>query len=114
VRNLGALHGQVEVLRGIDFEARQGDVAVVPGGNGAGKTTTLRAICNIVISSGVVIFDGRDISRASTADIVNLGVAHLPQERGTLPELTMRDNLEVGGCFRDSGGLTYSDPSRLI
>jgi branched-chain amino acid transport system ATP-binding protein len=100
VRNLDARYGQVEVLRGIEFEVARGQVVVILGANGAGKTTTLRAVCNMVTSSGEVLFDGHDISRMTTADIVNLGVAHIPQGRGTFPELSVRDNLEVGGFVR--------------
>jgi branched-chain amino acid transport system ATP-binding protein len=75
-------------------------VVVVLGANGAGKTTTLRAICNMVTSSGSVVFGGHDISKMNTADIVNLGLAHVPQGRGTFPELSVLDNLQVGGYTR--------------
>ena len=73
---------------------------MILGANGAGKTTTLRAICNMVTCSGQITLDGVEISRKNTADIVNLGVAHVPQGRGTFPELSVIDNLEVGGYVR--------------
>lgn len=98
--NVDARYGQVQVLRGINIEVPKGEVVVVLGANGAGKTTTLRAICNMVTSGGTVTLDGRDISGLNTADIVNLGVAHVPQGRGTFPELSVRDNLEVGAYVR--------------
>lgn len=100
VSGIDARYGEIQVLRGITFNVPTGDVVVILGANGAGKTTTLRAICNMVTCSGGVSLDGEDISRKNTADIVNLGVAHVPQGRGTFPELSVIDNLEVGGYVR--------------
>lgn len=101
VSNMTARYGQVNVLRGIDFEVPEGDVVVILGANGAGKTTTLRAVCNMVSGTGDVSFGGQDISRTDTADIVNMGMAHVPQGRGTFPELSVIDNLEIGGYVRN-------------
>jgi branched-chain amino acid transport system ATP-binding protein len=100
VDDLHARYGAVEVLRGLSFEVPHGEVVVILGANGAGKTTTLRAVCNMVTCSGAVQLAGDDISRRDTADIVNLGVAHVPQGRGTFPELSVTDNLEIGGYSR--------------
>ncbi len=100
VEDLHARYGAVEVLRGLDFQVPDGDVVVILGANGAGKTTTLRAVCNMVTCSGTVQLAGEDISRQNTADIVNKGVAHVPQGRGTFPELSVIDNLEIGGYTR--------------
>ncbi len=100
VTDLHARYGAVEVLRGLSFEVPDGEVSVILGANGAGKTTTLRAICNMVSSSGTVVLAGEDISKRNTADIVNLGVAHVPQGRGTFPELSVIDNLQIGGYVR--------------
>lgn len=99
-KNLHASYGAVEVLRGLDFEVAQGKVSVILGANGAGKTTTLRAICNMCNSSGDVTLGGLDISRLGTAEIVRKGVAHVPQGRGTFPELSVNDNLLVGAYVR--------------
>ena len=101
VEELHARYGAVEVLRGLNFEVPEGEVVVILGANGAGKTTTLRAICNMVTSSGSVTLAGDDISKQDTANIVNLGVAHVPQGRGTFPELSVIDNLEIGGYIRN-------------
>ncbi len=100
VKNVDARYGEIQVLRGIEFDVPTGEVVVILGANGAGKTTTLRAICNMVTCSGTVMLDGTEISKKNTADIVNLGVAHVPQGRGTFPELSVIDNLEVGGYVR--------------
>jgi branched-chain amino acid transport system ATP-binding protein len=98
--NLTARYGQVHVLRGINFEVPDGEVSVILGANGAGKTTTLRALCNMCSTTGEVTFGGEDISRKDTADIVNMGMAHVPQGRGTFPELSVQDNMEIGGYTR--------------
>jgi branched-chain amino acid transport system ATP-binding protein len=100
LEGVNANYGAVEVLRDVNIEVPRGEVVVVLGANGAGKTTTLRAICNMVSGSGTVTLDGVDVSKLNTADIVNLGVAHVPQGRGTFPELSVRDNLEVGAYTR--------------
>lgn len=99
-QDIHARYGAVEVLRGLNFEVPDGEVVVILGANGAGKTTTLRAVCNMVTSTGTVQLAGDDISRRNTADIVNMGVAHVPQGRGTFPELSVIDNLEIGGYTR--------------
>ncbi len=101
VDNMTARYGQVDVLRGISFEVPEGEVVVILGANGAGKTTTLRAVCNMVQGTGAVSFDGTDISKTDTADIVNMGMAHVPQGRGTFPELSVLDNLHIGGYIRN-------------
>jgi branched-chain amino acid transport system ATP-binding protein len=98
--NLTARYGQVQVLRGIEFEVPEGQVSVILGANGAGKTTTLRAVCNMVTSTGSVTFGGENISKSDTADIVNMGLAHVPQGRGTFPELSVLDNMAIGGYTR--------------
>ena len=98
--DLHARYGAVEVLRGLDFEVPDGNVVVMLGANGAGKTTTLRALCNMCTTTGTVTMEGDDISRAKTADIVRRGVAHVPQGRGTFPELSVMDNLKIGAYTR--------------
>jgi len=100
VKNLNASYGQIQVLRDINFDVPTGEVSVILGANGAGKTTTLRSICNMVTNTGDMMFDDVTISGKNTADIVNMGMAHVPQGRGTFPELSVLDNLEVGGYVR--------------
>ena len=100
VENLHASYGAVEVLRGLDFEVPAKNVSVILGANGAGKTTTLRAICNMCNTSGTVTLGGKDISRTGTAEIVRQGMVHVPQGRGTFPELSTMDNLLVGAYTR--------------
>ncbi len=93
-------YGAIQVLRDISLEVQSGEVVVVLGGNGAGKTTTLRAICSMVETHGSVQIDGTEMSGKGTAEIVRMGVAHVPQGRGTFPELSVVDNLMVGAYIR--------------
>jgi branched-chain amino acid transport system ATP-binding protein len=103
VSGLKARYGAVEVLHGVDFTVPRGQVVVILGANGAGKTTTLRAICQMVTTNGSITFDGKEISGKSTTDIVRLGVAHVPQGRGTLNDLSVEDNLLAGAYVRRDG-----------
>jgi branched-chain amino acid transport system ATP-binding protein len=100
IADLHAAYGQVRVLHGIDLEVRDGEVVVVLGANGAGKTTTMRAICGMVGTTGSIRLDGTEIGGKKSADVARLGVAHVPQGRGTFADLTVEDNLQVGAFVR--------------
>ena len=97
---LEAGYGPIQVLHGIDFHVEEGEIVVILGANGAGKTTTLRAVSGMIQTSGSVKLNGEDITGRKSADIVRLGVAHVPQGRGTFPELSVEDNLQVGAYAR--------------
>jgi branched-chain amino acid transport system ATP-binding protein len=99
-RNLRAQYGPVPVLHGIDFVIDAGEVVVILGANGAGKTTTIRALCGMVATHGSVTFDGKEIVGRRPERVTRLGVAHVPQGRGTFPELSVADNLLAGGYVR--------------
>ena len=98
--SLTASYGQIEVLHGINFEVFDNEIAVILGANGAGKTTTIRALSGMVETTGVITFKREDISQLESDAIVRKGVAHVPQGRGTFPELTVEDNLRVGAFIR--------------
>ena len=100
IKDLSANYGPVQVLHGIDLYVEEGEVAVVLGANGAGKTTTIRSICQMVSTKGSITFDGQSLVGKSTTDIARLGVAHVPQGRGTFSDLTVEENLEVGAFRR--------------
>ncbi len=100
VAGLHASYGPIQVLHGIDLEVHAGEVVVVLGANGAGKTTTLRAVCHMVATKGVVELEGHSIAGTSTTDIARLGVAHVPQGRGTFIDLSVEENLIVGAFAR--------------
>ena len=92
---LSAYYGPVRALYEIDFRIETGGVTALLGANGAGKTTTLRAVCNMVRRAGATKLFGQDISRLATEDIVRLGVAHVPEGRGTFTGLTVEENLKL-------------------
>jgi branched-chain amino acid transport system ATP-binding protein len=95
-RGLKASYGEVEALHGVDFEVEDGEVVAVLGANGAGKTTILRALCGMIARSGDIRFRGKAIGALPTEDIARLGVAHVPDGRGTFVDLTVEENLRLG------------------
>jgi branched-chain amino acid transport system ATP-binding protein len=113
VRNLEARYGDTRVLRGIGFEVAEGGITTILGANGAGKTTTLRAVCGMVKTAGEVSFDGRRIEGRATEDIVRLGVAHVPEGRGTFVQLTVEENLRLGAYARRAPGDLGQDIDRV-
>ena len=100
VRGLEAFYGPTQALFGIDFDLDEGGVTALLGANGAGKTTTLRALCQAVRTNGEIRFDGRAIVGHATEDVVRLGVAHVPDGRGTFAALSVEDNLRLGAYTR--------------
>jgi branched-chain amino acid transport system ATP-binding protein len=103
VRNLSASYGNIKVLHDVSFDVPLGEVTTLLGANGAGKTTTLRAICGMVNRAGEIHFDGRHIARSLTEDIARMGVAHVPDGRGTFKRHTVDENLRLGAiCRKDS------------
>lgn len=100
VSNLRGGYGQIQVLHGLDFNVFESEIVVILGANGAGKTTTLRAVSGMIDTTGAIEFRGESIQGSKAPDIVRKGVAHVPQGRGTLPELSVEDNLRVGAYIR--------------
>jgi branched-chain amino acid transport system ATP-binding protein len=96
VRALAAGYGAIRVLHGLDFAVGKGAIVALLGANGAGKTTTLRALSGMIPGRGIVEFDGRDVSGISAAERVRLGIAHVPQGRGTFVDFTVEENLALG------------------
>ena len=100
VEELEAFYGPIQALHGISFALDRGGITTILGANGAGKTTTLRAICGMLHTSGAIHFDGRRIDAAATANIVRMGIAHVPEGRGTFVNLTVEENLKLGAYAR--------------
>jgi len=99
-RKLCAYYGATQVLFDVDFSLEPGQITAILGANGAGKTTTLRAICQMVRTSGSLEFNGQQITGKSTEGVVRLGVAHVPDGRGTFTALSVEDNLRLGAYVR--------------
>ena len=95
-----ASYGPVRVLEGVSLSVPDNGAVGILGANGAGKTTTLRAISGTVRAGGRITFDGKDIRGMRPDQVAALGIAHVPEGRGTLGDLTVRDNLRVGAYLR--------------
>lgn len=103
VKNLQASYGDVKVLHGISFNVPKGAVTALLGANGAGKTTTLRAICGMTTRSGDILLNGEQVVSRATEDIARMGVAHVPDGRGTFKRITVAENLQLGAISRRAG-----------
>ncbi len=113
IRDLRAYYGQVQALHGLEFSLDEGTVTTLLGANGAGKTTALRAICNMVRSTGSIEFEGRPIGGMTTENVVRLGIAHVPQGRGTFTNMTVEENLQLGGISRRDRKAINTDIERM-
>jgi branched-chain amino acid transport system ATP-binding protein len=113
IKDLRSYYGQVQALHGLEFHLSEGSMTTLLGANGAGKTTTLRAICNMVRSTGTIMFEGQSLNGKSTENIVRLGIAHVPQGRGTFTTMTVEENLQLGAISRKDTKAISSDIERM-
>jgi branched-chain amino acid transport system ATP-binding protein len=113
VAGLTAAYGPTRVLHGIGFALEAGRITAILGANGAGKTTTLRAICQMVPTTGSIRFDGRELVGRTTEDVVRLGVAHVPDGRGTFTALSVEENLRLGAYLRRDRPRVAGDLDRI-
>jgi branched-chain amino acid transport system ATP-binding protein len=101
VRGLTAGYGGAPVLHEVDLDVAHGTITAVLGANGAGKTTLLRTISGLIRpSAGQIVFDGADLRKVPVERLVHLGLAHVPEGRGVVAELTVDENLRLGGLWR--------------
>jgi branched-chain amino acid transport system ATP-binding protein len=98
---LTAGYGGIPVLEDIDLDVRAGSIVAVLGANGAGKTTLLRTLSGLLpVQKGRILVDGQDMRGVRTEEMVRRGVAHVPEGRGVVTELTVDENLRLGGLWR--------------
>ena len=114
VRGLHAQYGATRVLHGIDFCVEEGGITTILGANGAGKTTTLRAVCGMVKTQGEIVLAGTRIEARATESIVRLGVAHVPDGRGTFVNLSVEENLRLGAYTRSDKAEVAADFERMF
>jgi branched-chain amino acid transport system ATP-binding protein len=110
---LCAYYGATQALFGIDLAVEAGGITTLLGANGAGKTTALRALSGMVRVAGEIRFDGRPIAGRPVEQIVRLGIAHVPQGRGTFVRQTVEENLQIGAMTRRDHGAIASDIERV-
>ena len=113
VSKLRASYRGTEVLHGLDLSIEPAAIVTLLGANGAGKTTTLRALCRTIDTTGQVRFEGSDIGHLSTEQIVRLGIAHVPDGRGTFTGLTAEENLQLGSYVRRDKAGVAADRERV-
>ena len=113
LKGVHAGYGATRVLHGIDFAMGERSISALLGANGAGKTTTLRAICGMVRTQGEIRFAGESIRHRTTEDIARLGIAHVPDGRGTFLHLTTEENLRLGAYARKDKPAVARDLERV-
>jgi branched-chain amino acid transport system ATP-binding protein len=111
LENVTARYGPVQALHGVSLTVDEGQIVTVLGANGAGKTTTLRAVSGTVRRDGELRFAGKRLGRAGPDGVARLGIAHVPEGRGTFAELTVWENLRLGAYTRK--GSTKDDFARI-
>jgi len=101
IEGLEVAYGKITALWGVSFDVRQGEIVALVGANGAGKTTALRTLSGLLRPrAGTVLFDGDALEKLSATEIVERGLVHVPEGRKLFPEMTVRDNLLLGGFSR--------------
>jgi branched-chain amino acid transport system ATP-binding protein len=112
-RDLCAFYGPTQVLFALALEVDDGGITTLLGANGAGKTTTLRSLSGMCRASGEIRFAGKTITGRATEDIVRLGIAHVPQGRGTFTRQTVEENLQIGAMTRSGRAAIAADVERV-
>ena len=113
VTNLTANYGSTQALFGINFSIEQGKITTILGANGAGKTTTLRALCQTVRTTGSIKIGGEEVVGRATESVVRMGVAHVPDGRGTFTGLSVEENLKLGSFTRKDKAEVARDMERM-
>ena len=113
VRGLNAFYGDTQVLHGVDFDVTEGGITALLGANGAGKTSTLRALSGMIRTNGEIVFSGISIRGRLTEEIARLGIAHVPEGRGTFSRMTVDENLQLGAMARPGRAAIAADRDRL-
>ena len=101
IDNIHVYYGAIHAIKGISFEVKEHEIVTLIGSNGAGKSTTLNTIAGLLKPrSGSVTFDGKNLSAMPTSKVVSQGIALCPEGRRIFQQMTVRENLEMGGYTR--------------
>ena len=109
VEGLNVYYGSIHAIKGVSFEVNQGEIVTMIGANGAGKSTTMTTVAGLLKpKSGSITFEGHDITSTPASKVVSLGLALCPEGRRVFQQMSVRENLEMGGYTRPAGELTAS------
>jgi branched-chain amino acid transport system ATP-binding protein len=115
LKDVTAAYADVQVLWGVTFSVREGEIATLVGANGAGKSTTLKVISGVVpATSGQIMFAGERIDRLAAHEIAARGIAHVPEGRRLFPLMSVRENLELGAVSKDARRLRAGTFERIF
>lgn len=115
LENVTVCYGATEAVKNVSMEVKDGELVTLIGANGAGKSTTLRAISGLEpVRNGRILFEGDPIQNAAPQDIIRLGIAHCPEGRRVFPQLTVRENLEMGAIRRNDRQTIKTDIDRML
>ncbi len=113
--NIVTHYGNIQALKGISIDVKQGEIVTIIGANGAGKTTTLKTICGLVApTSGKIYFQGEDITHKTTSDIVESGIALVPEGRRVFPRMTVLENLQLGAYLNKDKAQVKQDLEKVF
>ncbi|HXW19193.1 MAG TPA: ABC transporter ATP-binding protein [Roseiarcus sp.] len=113
-QGLRAFYGATQVLHGLDIAVEKGGITALLGANGAGKTTVLRALSAMVRREGLIRFEGNAVNAREAEEVARLGIAHVPDGRGTFVDLTVEQNLHLGAYTRRDRGAVANDLERAF
>ena len=109
VEGLNVYYGSIHAIKGVSFEVNQGENVTMIGANGAGKSTTMNTVAGLLKpKSGSITFEGHDITSTPASKVVSLGLALCPEGRRVFQQMSVRENLEMGGYTRPAGELAAS------
>ena len=115
LKDVHTFYGSIEALKGVSLDVREGEIVTLIGANGAGKSTTLRSINGLVTPrKGTIHFEGRDITNASSHEIIKNGIAHSPEGRRLFPRMSVMENLEMGAFQREDRSGFRDDLDRVF
>lgn len=115
ISSLSVSHGAIRALKGISFSVEQGQIAAVIGSNGAGKTTLLRTISGLIApDSGTVTWQGENLLSTKPEELARMGVIHVPEGKSVIAQLSVRENLQLGGVWRKEKRKTAEAINRVV
>ena len=113
LNKLKVSYGGINAVKGIDLRVEAGEMVALIGANGAGKTTTLKAICGLLHHGGHVHYNGEDVSRRPAYQLVELGIALVPEGRGVFGRLSVEENLQMGAYVINDRALIRNEVNRI-